>query len=116
MRQLTKFSRVGKLVPNWFKLQSLRGYIASNKRANARPAAVCKTGSMTFQNLFILKNLVLTVVDARNLHGNDPVWGGHSCIDCLLSMRILLPRTNTREYNPTSFVIFCRGNLLRAKL
>jgi len=42
--------------------------------------------------------------------------GGHSCIDCLLSMRILLPRTNTRENNLTSFIIFCRGNLLRAKL
>jgi len=46
----------------------------------------------------------------------NPVWGGHSCIDCLLSMRILLPRTNTRENNLTSFIIFCRDNLLRAKL
>jgi len=29
---------------------------------------------------------------------------------------ILLPRTNTRENNLTSFIIFCRGNLLSAKL
>jgi len=51
-----------------------------------------------------------------SLIGYNPVWGGHSCIDCLLSMRILLPTTNTRENNLTSFIIFCRGNLLRAKL
>jgi len=46
----------------------------------------------------------------------DPVWGGHCCIDFLLSMCILLPRTNTRENNLTSFIIFCCCNLLRAKL
>jgi len=46
----------------------------------------------------------------------SPVWGGHSCTDCLLSISILLPRTNIRENNLTSFGIFSRGNLLRAKL
>jgi len=52
------------------------------------------------------------------LHGLS--WVLYVCIyisiDCLLSMRILLPRTNTRENNLISFIIFCRGNLLRAKL
>jgi len=47
---------------------------------------------------------------------SHPVWRGHSCIDCLLSMCILLPRTNTQEINLTLFIIFCRVNLLRAKL
>ena len=36
----------------------------------------------------------------------SPVWGKHSCIDCLLSMRILLPRTRTREQNLTIFTFF----------
>ena len=38
---------------------------------------------------------VLTYEDI--LQQDYPVWGEHSCIDCLLSMRILLPRTSTRE-------------------
>ena len=35
-----------------------------------------------------------------------PVWGEHSCIDCLLSMRILLLRTRTREKHLTLFTFF----------
>jgi len=62
-------------------------------------------------------SLPLTVtVSHTSMAISNPMSGGHSCIDCLLSMRILLPRTNTRENDLTSFIIFCRGNLLRAKL
>ena len=32
--------------------------------------------------------------------------GEHSCINCLSSMRILLPRTSTRENNLTIFTLF----------
>ena len=41
----------------------------------------------------------LLIIVAALLLPHNPVWGGgeHSCIDCLLSMRILLPRTSTRE-------------------
>ena len=31
------------------------------------------------------------------------MWGEHSCIDCVLLMRILLPRTSTLENNLTIF-------------
>jgi len=37
-------------------------------------------------------------------------------VDSGLIDALLLPRTNTRENNLTLFIIFCRGNLLRAKL
>ena len=36
--------------------------------------------------------------------------------DCLLSMRILLPRTSTREKNLTIFTFFCHGIVLCAKV
>ena len=34
------------------------------------------------------------------------LWGEHSCIDCLLSMRMLLPKTSTREKKLTIFTFF----------
>ena len=42
----------------------------------------------------------------NSLRSPFSVWGEHSCIDCLLSMRILLPRTSTREKNLTVFTFF----------
>jgi len=50
--------------------------------------------------------LSFAVLDILSRFLSNPVWAGHSCIDCLLSMRILLPRTNTQENNLTSFFIF----------
>ena len=38
--------------------------------------------------------------------GETESWGEHSCIDCLLSMHILLPRTSTQEKNLTIFTFF----------
>ena len=38
--------------------------------------------------------------------GLVPVWEEHSCINCLLSMHILLPRTSKQEKNLTIFTLF----------
>jgi len=31
------------------------------------------------------------------------------CTDCFLSMHVRLPRAPAREYNPSLFIIICRG-------
>jgi len=79
-----------------------------------QPASCFDNPLLHIQGLWLC--IVWLVVITLWFHEYWPVWGGHSCIDCLLSMRILLSRTNTRENNLTAFIIFCRGNLLHAKL
>ena len=76
---------------------------------------------LTFQWIVCLTVWLLTLESANSTHLGFsfwpcPVWGEHSCIDYLLSMRILLP---LKQYTGKIFdniILFCHGIALCAKL